>query len=71
MVTPIPVDQSEVTLVWMEHLALAFTVYVPGFAQVFPTLKTPTDNHPEFVPSPQSNWYWIGSPLSEEAPPTT
>jgi hypothetical protein len=55
MVTVIPADQSEITSVWMAHLALAFTAYVPGFNQVFPTLITPKDNHPEFVPSPQSN----------------
>jgi hypothetical protein len=50
-------DQDEVLDVWVEHLAIAFTKYVPGDAQDFGALFVPTESHPEVVPSPQSKRY--------------
>jgi hypothetical protein len=52
-------DQEEVVDRWVEHLAMAFTEYVPGDAQDFEALVVPTGSHPEVVPSPQSKEYWI------------
>jgi hypothetical protein len=51
------VDQEEVLEVSVEHLAIAFTEYVPGEAQDFEALWVPTESHPEVVPSPQSKRY--------------
>jgi hypothetical protein len=51
-------DQEEVVDRWAEHLAMAFTEYVPGAAQDFEALVVPTASHPEWVPSPQSKKYW-------------
>ena len=50
-------DQDEVLDVSVEHLAIAFTEYVPGDAQDFEALFVPTESHPEVVPSPQSKRY--------------
>jgi hypothetical protein len=50
-------DQDEVVDVWVEHLAIAFTEYVPGDAQDFEALFVPTGSQPEVVPSPQPKRY--------------
>jgi hypothetical protein len=50
-------DQDDVVDVWVEHLAIALTEYVPGDAQDFEALFVPTESHPEVVPSPQSKRY--------------
>jgi hypothetical protein len=50
-------DQDEVVDVWVEHLAITLTGYVPRDAQDFEALFVPTESHPEVVPSPQSKRY--------------
>jgi len=50
-------DQDEVVDMWVEHLAIVLTEYVPEEAQDFEALFVPTESHPEVVPSPQSKRY--------------
>jgi hypothetical protein len=50
-------DQGEVVDMWVEHLAIALTEYLPEVAQDFEALVVPTGSHPDVVPSPQSKRY--------------
>src|SRR5262249_39728540 len=69
MVTPREPEYEEMTTVSIEHRAMAATLYVPAAVQVWLTLVVPLGSQSEFVPSPQTNWYWTECPRLETEPP--
>ena len=62
-----PSDQPETRPVSTEHLAWAFNVYEPEAGQACAALVAA--DHPEEVPSPQSNWYSTPWPSPQTDPP--